>query len=249
MTAAEQLELAKSHLERVKDAWFEPTDWYDLSLSSHESPVQRLELICRWPSLKAKRWVETFVQTACSDPSLAAVVLLGSLVRPVKQVNDVDVLYIYKEKATQCPGRSIDVDLRAYSQEDVRSLLTEGNDLLGWAIRFGYLLCEKDFYWTHLREEWLDRLPLPDPEVAKERARKADAMYRTLQEMGDIDAAKEQLLSRLTHEARSMLLSSGIYPRSRPELPEQLNEIGEHELARSLNQALVERDETESAHS
>lgn len=32
MTAEEQLELAKSHLERVQVASFEPVDWYDLSL-------------------------------------------------------------------------------------------------------------------------------------------------------------------------------------------------------------------------
>jgi hypothetical protein len=31
MTAEEQLELAKRHLEKVQAAWFEP-DWYDLSL-------------------------------------------------------------------------------------------------------------------------------------------------------------------------------------------------------------------------
>jgi hypothetical protein len=195
--------------------------------------------------LKAKRWVEAFVDAACSDSSLAAVVLLGSAVRPVKQVNDVDVLYIYKEKAVKCPGRTIDIDLRAYSQDDVRSLLAEGNDLLGWALRFGQLICEQDLYWTSLCKEWLEKLPLPDPEVAKERARKADSMYRKLRDMGDMDAAREQLLSKLTHEARARLLSEGVYPKSRPELPEQLNDIGEHELARSLVEALFLRDETD----
>lgn len=208
-------------------------------------PVKRLEFVRLWPSLKAKRWVEAFVELACSAPSLAAVVLLGSAVRPVKQVNDVDVLYIYKDKGIKCLGRSIDVDLRAYSQEDVRSLLAEGNDLLGWALVFGHLICEQDLYWTSLCKEWLGKLPFPDPEVARQRARKADAMYSKLRELGDIDAAKEQLLSRLTHEARARLLSIGIYPRSRPELPEQLHDIGEHKLAQSLSQALAEREETD----
>lgn len=121
--------------------------------------------------------------------------------------------------------------------------MAKGNDLLGWALRFGHLICEQDLYWTSLCREWLEKLPLPDPEVAEKRARKADAMYHKMREMGDMDAAREQLLSKLTHEARARLLSKGIYPKSRPELPEQLNDIGEHELARSLMESLTLRDE------
>jgi hypothetical protein len=211
-------------------------------MSADNRPLQRLEFVRRWPSLEAKKWVEAFVKAACSDASLAAIVLLGSAVRPVEQVSDVDILYIYKEKGVQCPGRSIDVDLRAYSQEDVLSLLAEGNDLLGWALNFGYLICEQDLYWTSLRREWLGKLPLSDPEVAEERAQRADELYCKFREMGDIDAAKEQLLTKLTHEARARLLSKRIYPRSRPELPEQLRSIGELELAQALVQALKERD-------
>ncbi len=214
------------------------------NMPTHNGPIERLGAIPCWPSEQAKGWVETFVEHVCQHPSSVAVVLLGSAVRPVNQVNDVDVLYIYKNERLRVPGRSIDVDLRSYSIDDVESLLAAGNDLLGWALRFGYLICEKDLYWTSLREKWLGRLPIPDPEIAAERARKADAVCRTLQEMGDIDAAQEMLLSKLTHEARARLLSRRIYPKSRPELPQQLEDIGEYDLARSLIQALIKREET-----
>ncbi len=208
--------------------------------------VRKLEFVRDWPSLNAKRWTEAFVEAACSDPSLAAVVLLGSAVRAVKQVNDIDILYIFEHKGITCPGRPIDIDLRKYSREEVRCLLAEGNDLLGWALHFGHLICERDRYWTSLRKEWLDKLPFPDPEVAIDRARRAGELYRRLCAMGDVDAAREQLLTQLTHEARARLLSKGIYPKSRPELPEQLNSIAEHELAHSLSQALSERAATEA---
>jgi len=215
-----------------------------VDMPTPNGPIERLRALPRWPSKQAKGWVEIFVEHVCQHPSSAAVVLLGSAVRPVNQVNDVDVLYIYQNERLRVPGRSIDVDLRSYSANDVESLLAAGNDLLGWALRFGYLICEKHLYWTSLREKWLERLPLPDPEIAAERARKADAVCRTLQEMGDIDAAQEMLLSKLTHEARARLLSRRIYPRSRPELPQQLEDIGEHDLALCLIQALIEREET-----
>lgn len=210
------------------------------------SSFQRIELLPRWPSLEAKRWVEAFVRTACSDRSLAAVVLLGSVVRPVEQVNDLDVLYICDKRGVNRPRRPIDVDLRIYSRDEVRHLLSKGHDLLGWALHFGYLVCEQDRYWTSLREDWLDRLALPDPRTAEERARKADEMYRSFCEMGDIDAAKEQLLTKLTHQARAKLLLKSIYPKSRPELPEQLYSIGEIELAHSLSDAIRERDSESS---
>ncbi len=212
----------------------------------HGRSVRKLEFVRDWPSLNAKRWTEAFVEATCSDPSLAAVVLLGSAVRSVKQVNDIDILYIFKHKEITCPRRPIDIDLRKYSQEEVRCLLAEGNDLLGWALHFGHLICERERYWASLRKEWLKKLPLPDPEVAMGRARKAGELYRTFREMGDVDAAQEQLLTQLTHEARALLLSKGIYPKSRPELPEQLSSIAEHELAHSLSQALSERAAAET---
>lgn len=102
-----------------------------VSVPLHNRPARRLDFVSRWPSLKAKQWVETFVDAACSDSSLAAVVLLGSAVRPVKQVNDVDVLYIYKDRAVKCPGRTIDIDLgRIHKQMFVRYWL-KGTIFLG----------------------------------------------------------------------------------------------------------------------
>jgi len=49
------------------------------------------------------------------------------------------------------------------------------------------------------------------------------------------------LLAALTQRARARLIRAGIYPQSRPELPDQLIGIGEHDLARELSDLLHAR--------
>ncbi len=54
----------------------------------------------------------------------------------------------------------------------------------------------------------------------------------------------EQRLVALTQEARAFLIRKAIFPSSRPELPGQLREVGETELAERLEAALLERENT-----
>lgn len=213
------------------------------TVSVDDQTIQRLKRICNWPSFAAKKWVENFIILACPAPSLKAIVLLGSIVRPVNNVNDVDVLYIYSDKPVKCPNRPIDVDMREYEQKNIESLLSQGNELLSWAILFGYLVCENNMYWTSLCKKWQNKLPFPEKEIARARAQKAEKKYNELYKMGDIQAANEMLISKLTHEARIKLISKGIYPKSRPELPDQLRSIEEYDLARSLHQLIPKFDD------
>jgi hypothetical protein len=62
-----------------------------------------------------------------------------------------------------------------------------------------------------------------------------------LGEMGDTDAAAEQLVSALTHRAWTRLLSVGVLPASRAELPKQLHLIDQDELAAKLQRAIEAR--------
>ena len=59
--------------------------------------------------------------------------------------------------------------------------------------------------------------------------------------IGDEDAAQEQYITMLTQIARACLIRSDTYPASRPELPDQLKSVGEHELASQLEKALQTR--------
>jgi len=131
--------------------------------------------------------------------------------------------------------------LRTYSAGDIDARLAKGHDMLGWAVKFGRVLFQRQCFWDQVVDSWRDRLPLPPSKVARGRAAAAYRRMTNLFKLGDADAMREQALSSLTHSARAELLERGVYPASRPELPEQLCKIGEFHLAGLLDRLL--RDE------
>jgi hypothetical protein len=136
----------------------------------------------------------------------------------------------------------MEVDLRGYPVGRIDELVGTGHDLLVWAILLGSPVCERDGYWTDLVQRWKQHVPYPTPEAAEKRAADAERLYEDLQEMGDEDAAIEQLVTALTHRGRAALLRADVFPASRPELPGQLRNIGQHHLADVLSSAINERN-------
>src|SRR5207244_528978 len=86
---------------------------------------------------------------------------------------------------------------------------------------------------------WSERLPLPSPETAINRAHAAQQRAQELLGHGDRSAASELVVTMLTQRARAALSGAGIYPASRGELPGQLIGIGELDLAEELRSALL----------
>ncbi len=201
-----------------------------------------LDSIKHWPSAEARNWAYQEIPVLCSLQNVRAVVLFGSIVRDVPSALDLDVLYIYEGSAPTPTKPPIDVDLRKFEQKAVEELLSKGNDLLSWCIKFGQPVCEHNQYWSQLVQRWTNKLGLPSSEVALERARKSENLLRSVDSMGDDDAALELYLSLLTHIARAVLIRGGVYPASRPELANQLTQIGEEKLASYLRDAIVERN-------
>lgn len=213
-----------------------------MSTSSNQTFLVDIGAVARWPTPEAREWAERAFAPLCSSPDILAVVLFGSTVRPVDSSFDLDCLYIYRGERPDLPAVPIEVDLRGYPADRVDELIEGAHDLLLWSIRFGRLVCERNGYWTHLTAYWSSRLPFPSAEVAEARAAEADRLYADLREVGDEDAAIEQLVTALTHRARAALLRANIFPASRPELPAQLREIGEIRLADALSVAIEERN-------
>lgn len=203
-----------------------------------------LKTIDKWPSTYAKEWVENFAQRLCKQSDIWAIVIFGSVIRPnAKYCLDVDLLIIYENDRPSFANPPLDVDIRSYCREDVESLITEGHEVLGWTILFGKVLYEKDKYWTILCDKWKDHLPLPSARIADKRAERAKQLFEDIKVIGDEDAAGEQFIAMLTQMARACLIRSGIYPASRPELPEQLKSIGKYRLASQLEEVLQKRRE------
>lgn len=211
------------------------------SKGSEREATPDLDVVLRWPSDDARAWAEASFARLCANRDVLAVVLFGSTVRPTDESFDFDCLYIYRGEPPDLPPAPMEVDIRAYRADQVEQLIEDGHDLLGWSLRLGKLVCERGRYWTRLKASWEWRLPFPPPEVAEARAIEAERLLAEFREIGDEDAAVEQLVTAATHRAREALLRSRVFPASRPELPEQLRRIGAGTLADALEAAIALR--------
>lgn len=203
-----------------------------------KTDTNRVMGFLRWPTQRAKQWVKGFLSTVESDANILAVIAIGSSVRPNVTSLDLDLVVICQNLASfsHCPP--MEVDLRKFDAADVRKEVQSGNDLLGWCVKFGVLLFERSAFWTDILREYSNHLPFPSAEVARERAEITKQPVENLLSIGDTEAALEQEISYFTHLARAVLIEHAVYPASRPELPNQLREIGETELADEFSRAL-----------
>jgi hypothetical protein len=213
----------------------------EVSRAAHDAVARVLGTLSRpyrWPSDEAKGWIVNFVMRACAIERTRALVMIGSIVRPIATVNDVDLLYIYDEEPLSFRHHPLDVDIRAFSVLDVLKRFEQQQDLIIWSLEFGHLLYERDAFWSELRRRFKERPLLPSPQTALDRTKRAERRLTELEGQGDTDAAAEQLVSTLTHRSWFQLLSAGVLPGSRAELSSQLRDVGQYNLAAELERAI-----------
>ena len=204
-------------------------------------PVARVpldEAVLRWPTPRSRQWVTDFLERAEQDNNVLAVIAVGSAIRPDVSSEDVDLVVLCREAGSFGEEAPIEVDLRAYDAASAASRVSGGHHLLGWTLEFGKLLFQKDHVWDDLVAGFPEGPPLPSPKKVRECAQTARGHVEELLRIGDEDAAREQLTSLLTHLSREALIRHGVYPASRPELPAQLRDAGESQLAHCLQDAL-----------
>lgn len=189
----------------------------------------------RWPSAAAEAWVKRFVAEALQAQSTLAVVLIGSFARAAQEPDDVDVLYVHDGEPVAVGVHPAEIDLRVYAKEEFMSRLAERDDVVTWALRFGRVICQRDLFWGELIASFGGELPLPSPDIADARARRAADEYEQTNQTLD------QYISVLTYRAWTKLLRKDIHPASRQELPAQLRNAGELSLADDLAFALRKR--------
>lgn len=213
----------------------------DRSARRIEESGQALSAVRSWPNSKARLWTVEVVALAGQDAAILAMVASGSAVRDVTQSDDLDLVLVYRKCRPSLPRPPIGVDLQQHEAAEVPQKLAKGHDFLSWAVRFGRPLFEREQWWSHLQADWIDRLSLPSAAEARKRARRAQLLHQEMRSLGDHDAATENYVSMLTHLARATLSDAGVLPRSRPELADQLRQIGEAPLADRLADALAHR--------
>ena len=208
---------------------------------SEVTPTPTTRGILRWPTEHSRRWLHAFLRRAEGDTNLLALVAIGSAIRPAVASDDLDLLAVCRNRREHREKAPIEVDLRPVELDSLDERLRAGDPLLVWAVRFGRPLFDRERTWADLSRRWRDSLPLPDPAVADRRAAAARRTMEVLREIGDEDAFRENHLTWLTHRARARLIRAGLHPRSRPELPAQLREIGDAALSETLDAALQQR--------
>ena len=197
--------------------------------------------IQRWPTQRAREWVDGFLRRARKDTNTLAVVVVGSAVRKDVASEDLDLIVVCTNPRSFRERAPLEVDLRAFGTADVDAKIEEGNDLLGWAVMYGRPILDRDGTWHRIVKRWSGHVPLPDPAVAGARAKRIRKRMMEMRKMGDDEAAVELEVSYLTHCARGTLAKAGVYAASRPELPDQLRLVGKQRLADRVANALEAR--------
>jgi predicted nucleotidyltransferase len=167
----------------------------------------------------------------------ATVVLIGSYAQAAPSWrSDVDILILLDGQPAKLDAPR-GVHFQFMNALIFHERVRRGDDYAVAAGRFGKLLYDGLRVWPRLREDALNA-PLPDWRVKFEFARRRLKLTRELLEDRDTDAATEEYLAAATQLARGYLLRRGLYPFSRPQLSNQLEAIGEGELARIMRSLL-----------
>ena len=197
--------------------------------------------VYRWPTATSFQWLASFLERAERDPNVVSVIVIGSAARPNVASDDLDLMVLCRDVLLFGEKAPIEVDIRKANVSSVEADIRAGQDVAIGTVRFGRPLLDKDGTWNSISSRWRSQLPLPDPAVALDRAAAARVRMEKMRVVGDEDARRELEIAYRTHLARAALAGAGVQPASRPELPSQLRDLGETELANDLQRALSYR--------
>lgn len=173
-----------------------------------------------------------------------AVVLSGSTARGHRtRVSDLDY-HVIGVSSLDVDDLPQEIDLYADEVDRFWRKLREGDDFAHWSVWYGCVLFDSGV----MREAAAfvaDRDVWPDPVRKMRQARHALDFAERFIESGDYGLALEQTRGALSLVARSVLLSTEVFPLARDEMPDQLAELGRARLARDLRRSIRERPRTE----
>lgn len=190
-----------------------------------------------------KRWVhasENWLSGYLKDvpASIVAIVAMGSAVRNRgHRRSDLDLLMLY-EGTRPTIDAPPEIDVRSYPIALVEREIALGHEVICWAAKFGRPVYDPFDQWACLLAN-IQAIPLPSEMEAIERGKRSLDRAKQMLGMGDLFAADDLVLAAATQMARAQLIRRGIFPASRPELPDQLQAAdGRDPLASILNDAM-----------
>ncbi len=179
-----------------------------------------------------QRDITDTIQRRAIEGGAAALALTGSTARGCQtEISDLDYHVVgSRPYHADLPG---DVDIYARGEDHFWHKLRSGDDFVQWTLRFGCLLFDSGVFRNGLGAIAAEAL-WPDPRPKLTRIPELRALASRLIEMGDRDAAQDQVRAALTSAARGLLLNVSVFPLARSELPGQLEVVGHGELAHVL---------------
>ena len=174
----------------------------------------------------------------CDD---SVIVLIGSAARGEStERSDVDFLVVWPEERTLRVRPSLDSHVHQETRRKFLERLAQNEDFPAWALRYGVPIRDPDGWWSDQVSREKRNPHWPDWRAKIVHGEKRLRMAAMALEDGDVEAAAEELLFAASHAARAVLLNSGVFPLSRPELPSQLEGLDDA-LSRALS-GLIEDD-------
>jgi len=151
-------------------------------------------------------------------------VLIGSVARGTETAkSDIDVLAV-GDHALRLPQTPARFHVQTTTMDALLKKLAERDDFSAWCVRYGVPLCRAE-RWEALRRS--DEAQVwPDWRRKVAHAFRRLTLAARLRELGDDDAAGEEMLYSLGHVARGLLLRADVFPLSRAELIDQVCQIG-----------------------
>jgi hypothetical protein len=178
---------------------------------------------------------------ARSNPGVGfTAILVGSVVRGTEtERTDIDVVLL-----SATPLRVIGCDPRTHVQEftyeSFTTKLRTGDDFAAWCVRLGVPVSEYAAGWQAIVSS-PDASVWPDWKHKISHAARRLILADHMRRIGDLAAASEESLYAAAHVSRAILLKSGVFPLSRPELVSQL--AGDHPVLSEILRRLLLRDE------
>lgn len=198
----------------------------------------KLAAVQRWIG-DSEAWVRALLARDLGGEGIVTIVMMGSAIRNRgHRRSDVDLLVVYRgERPKLRPP--VEVDIRYQPLAGLEAVAKTGHEIVTWALKFGVVLYDPENIWSALQLQLGSNLRLPDEKEARERARRSLRVCGEMISAGDEEAASDLILAALTQLVRAELISRGVFPASRPELPVQLKALDPtNQLAELLSDAM-----------
>ncbi|HKG38891.1 MAG TPA: hypothetical protein VKB25_07865 [Conexibacter sp.] len=207
------------------DAWESDAAW----LARLERDARRADA----NQTPTQRRITAALVARANDVGAEAFALTGSTARSARTaISDLDFHVIGPRPSRT--GLADEIDIVATDAARFRERLRAGDDYVQWTLRFGCVLFDR----TGIFRDGLKILSTERlwPDTSRKHARLPSHRRHAerLIDLGDRDAAQEQVRAALTAAARAILLDADVFPLSRTELPGQLHAIGRARLAFAL---------------